>query len=281
MLKDKDQPSHLGPYDQSLRNQFVSSPYRPALSSDKAGEDNSGGKRKPMHSPGHSASWVEYSEEPISSSKPTSRLKMLGAKGSEPGAKSTKTKKKNRDATGRKDDKKKKLFPLWKEVVANPFGPIMEGGTNPISLSSLDFFMMDFREFKAGGSMPLMAKASCLSANREGLNMVGGGAQTNQMKDSSMKVDESVISIEVTLNPCTVWHPLTEISNQQASDGKLIASAEIVLTNISNCPLKLVDPSLRSKRMGKDDEEIQSGEELPHDQMGTPEVPTDDMQFDE
>ena len=198
---------------------------------------------------------------------------MLGAKGSEPGAKSTKTKKKNRDATGRKDDKKKKLFPLWKEVVANPFGPIMEGGTNPISLSSLDFFMMDFREFKAGGSMPLMAKASCLSANREGLNMVGGGAQTNQMKDSSMKVDESVISIEVTLNPCTVWHPLTEISNQQASDGKLIASAEIVLTNISNCPLKLVDPSLRSKRMGKDDEEIQSGEELPHDQMGTPEVP--------
>ena len=115
MLIDKDQPSHLGPYDQSLRNQFVSSPYRPALSSDKAGEDNSGGKRKPMHSPGHSASWVEYSEEPISSSKPTSRLKMLGAKGSEPGAKSTKIKKKNQDATGRKNNENKSYSPYGKK----------------------------------------------------------------------------------------------------------------------------------------------------------------------
>nr|POF09247.1 hypothetical protein CFP56_18119 [Quercus suber] len=100
---------------------------------------------------------------------------MLGVKGSEPGPKSSKTKKKNRDATGRKGNNKK-LFPIWKEVVANLFGAITEGGTNPISLSSPDFVMMDFREFKAGGYMPFMAKALCSSPNGERLNMMGSGA---------------------------------------------------------------------------------------------------------
>ena len=174
-MKEKVQLSHFGPFDQSLRNQVVSSPFRPALGSIKAGEDGFGGKQKPMYSLDLSVSLVEHPKEPKSLSKPTPAVKILGVKGNESGPKSTKQKKKHCDAFGRKDTSKK-FTPFRKEVVANPFGTTLKCGMKSISLSSPDFVLTDFREFKAEGSMPLMVKAPCLSANGEDPNMVDGDA---------------------------------------------------------------------------------------------------------
>ena len=79
-MKEKVQLSHFGPSDQSLRNQVVSSPFRLALGSIKAGEDGFGGKQKPMYSLDLSVSRVEHPKEPTSLSKPMPGVKILGVR---------------------------------------------------------------------------------------------------------------------------------------------------------------------------------------------------------
>lgn len=58
-----------------------------------------------------------------------------------------------------------------------------------------------------------------------------------------MKADESVVGVEMPSNSCMVRHSLMEMSNQQASDGRQPASIKIISANISNYPLKQIDPS--------------------------------------
>ena len=280
LLKDKVQPSPLGPFNQSPSSQAVPSPRRPTVGSVKVGENSFGGNQKPIFNLEFSVKRTDHSVKPKTSSKPTPGVKMMGAKGSELGPKSTYHRKKYREASGRKETNKNTI-PFWKEVVANPFGTSTECGSKLSSLSSSSSDMRDFREFKARGSTTTMEKAASSCTNVEELNMVDGDAQGNQMVDSFMMVDKSIVGAEVPLISCMVRRPPMEIPNQLVSDEGLAASTESILANISNCPWKRIDPTIQLGRVGKENEEAQTGDELSRDPIEKPEVPAEDMQFDE
>lgn len=250
------------------------------MGSVEAGEVSLGGKRKLVHKLDASVSQIEHAEGPMSSSKPTPKVKSLGTKSNVSGPKYVKQKKKHHVAFGRKESGKK-VTPFWKEVVSNPLGTTSDFNSKPCHLNSPIFGTADFREFKAEGSMPLIAKMAGPSISREGLNMVEDGAQPNRTEDAFLKANESVVGAEVPLNPSLMRRSLLAISNQQASDGNLASSSDLISATISNCPLKQIDPSLRSGRMGKEDEESLPGDDLSHDQMVPAEAHAKDMQFEE
>ena len=143
LLKDKVQPSPLGPFNQSPSSQAVPSPRRPTVGSVKVGENSFGGNQKPIFNLEFSVKRTDHSVKPKTSSKPTPGVKMMGAKGSELGPKSTYHRKKYREASGRKETNKNTI-PFWKEVVANPFGTSTECGSKLSSLSSSSSDMRDF-----------------------------------------------------------------------------------------------------------------------------------------
>ena len=143
LLKDKVQPSPLGPFNQSPSSQAVPSPCRPTVGSVKVGENSFGGNQKPIFNLEFSVKRTDHSVKPKTSSKPTPGVKMMGAKGSELGPKSTNHRKKYREASGRKETNKNTI-PFWKEVVANPFGTSTECGSKLSSLSSSSSDMRDF-----------------------------------------------------------------------------------------------------------------------------------------
>lgn len=100
--------------------------------------------------------------------------------------------------------------------------------------------------------------------------MVDGDAQGNLVVEPFMMADEDVVGAEVPLTSCM------EISMQQVPDGGLANSTESILAKISNCPLKRIDPSLRSGNV-----EVHTGSEPSRDPLKTTDVSAEDMQFDE
>ena len=166
-MKDNAQAFPLRPFDQSPRSLSTHCMSRSTLGSDKAREGSSVGKRKPNKPIDSNLSREERVEEPI----PIVNLKHMILPGEEKGfGQCLKPNFKAQEPMSKKG-KSRKISPIWKQVVVNPFSPTFEKGIKLSSLDNSTFNVAKVREFRAGSSMSPTAKLADHNSVKEKQNM--------------------------------------------------------------------------------------------------------------
>lgn len=144
------------------------------------------------------------------------------------------------------------------------------------SLGSSEFSVLEFRECKAGGLSDPTVNSIDASAPGEKQSFEISDGRIKQKEDELRGVDDGEDGIEIILSSTLASPPLMEIVNQESQ-----IPSEHTIACILSCPLKRIDLAFRSGQGAKGKAKEIVAIKLHYDQLEVPEVPIEDMQFDE
>ncbi|KAF3948627.1 hypothetical protein CMV_025404 [Castanea mollissima] len=111
------------------------------------------------------------------------------------------------------------------------------------SLYSTEFMVLEFREFKPGGSCDRMVNSSDTSAPGEKQNFEPNDGQIELKVDELMGIDGDEDGMEINSSSMIVGPPLLE-SVHKASQ----SPSEHAVARFLSCYLKRIDPALQSRQ---------------------------------
>ena len=148
-----------------------------------------------------------------------------------------------------KKGKSRKISPIWKQVVVNPFGPTSEKSIKLNSLEPIDFTLAEVREFRAGGSMFSLTKLVNHTSANENQDM-----SSLQELEVQMREEVEKVGMETNLDPDPPTAPSMENSSQLSLDKGPQSAIKVASESIAKCILKRIYPSLHQEMMEHVDE---------------------------
>ena len=146
-----------------------------------------------------------------------------------------------------KKGKSRKISPIWKQVVVNPFGSTSEKSIKLNSLQPIDFTLAEVREFRAGGSMFSSTKLANHTSANENQDM-----SSLQELEVQMREEVEKVGMETNLDPDPPTAPSMENSSQLSLDKGPQSAIKVASESIAKCILRRIDPSLRQGKLGHD-----------------------------